>query len=101
MIEGGWRAQKGKHELATACAKASEPILDHLDSGKQASILAAIETVVSELLGFSSEINRAWAGQNYRMPARSREQLLSDPSVIAQIKKEHAEAGGDVKDLPW
>ena len=101
MIEGGFRGSNKRHERATAAAKSIEHMFDDLPQEKQLSILLAVETVVSELLGFQNEVVRAWQGQNYKHAARGLKELYQDPAIQKEITKFVEKHGGNTSELPW
>jgi hypothetical protein len=101
MIEGGYKGQKGVKPLATSCAKQIEPLLDHLGQQLQLGILAAVETVISEYLGFSQEVENQKPDGYYTQPAREAQELLTDPKVREEVEAFVKKHGGTQKDLPW
>jgi hypothetical protein len=102
MIEGGYPGGKNMNPIATACVRAMEPMLDHLDQAFQLSILAAVEGVIHELLGRSAHVENAKPGDAYTQPARGPKDFYQDPEVQKEITKFVKDNGGDPGELlPW
>jgi hypothetical protein len=101
MIEGEYTGQKNHSPIALACARAIQPLLDHLGQQQQLSILAAVESVVSELMGFSATIENQKPDGYYTQPARGKQELLQNPDLRKEVEKFVKDHGGTKSDLPW